>query len=130
MIRCVGAVLVRDGKLLLGLRRARPGRTHAGTWDVIGGHCERDESDEQALLRELEEELGIAPTAFHSLAILEDPPEAPVVVLHLFVVSAWRGALENRGDEHDALAWHDPSSLAALPLATQLYVAWLPRALE
>jgi 8-oxo-dGTP diphosphatase len=129
MIRCVGAVLVQNGKVLLGLRSARPGRTHAGTWDVVGGHCEQGESDEHGLRRELDEELGIRPINYRSLGVLVDPPNAPTLSCHLFVVSEWEGSPENRSDEHSELAWHDPSALCGLPLATSLYLEWLPRAL-
>lgn len=122
MQRCVGAVLLRDGLILLG-KRGRGARSHHDTWDVIGGHCEGGESDEQALVRELDEELGIAPTRYRSLGEHAEPPDAPVVSLHLFVVEAWRGTPANRSPEHDAIAWHDPTQLGSLRLAS-------PRLLE
>ena len=54
----VGAMLVRDGRVLLGLRR-RDRRVAPAVWDVPGGHVEPGESPRTALRRELREELGI-----------------------------------------------------------------------
>lgn len=51
-----GVVVDAHGRALLG-RRARPPR--AGLWDVLGGFIEPGESPEQALQRELLEEIGI-----------------------------------------------------------------------
>ena len=57
---CVGALVVKDGEVLLG-RRSDDCDWLAGAWDVFGGHVEAGESGEQALARELDEELGIVP---------------------------------------------------------------------
>ena len=53
----VGAALVRDGRVLAS-RRVQPPRL-AGLWEFPGGKVEDGESDEQALLRELHEELQV-----------------------------------------------------------------------
>jgi ADP-ribose pyrophosphatase YjhB (NUDIX family) len=58
--RLVGAVLVRQGRILLG-RRSPEKRLCPGMWDVIGGHVEAWETYEQGLRRELREEVGIQP---------------------------------------------------------------------
>jgi 8-oxo-dGTP diphosphatase len=59
----VATLLLRDGQLLLGLRKGSHG---AGTWACPGGHLEFGESFEAAAARELAEETGIVlpPTAF------------------------------------------------------------------
>jgi 8-oxo-dGTP pyrophosphatase MutT (NUDIX family) len=69
----VGAVLIRDEDrrdasplVLLGRREA--GRAfYPGVWDVLGGHLEPGETSEQALARELREEVGVTPTAWRYL---------------------------------------------------------------
>ncbi len=53
------AIHVRDGKLLLAQRPA--GTRHAGTWELPGGKVEPGETPEEALARELREELGVEP---------------------------------------------------------------------
>jgi 8-oxo-dGTP pyrophosphatase MutT (NUDIX family) len=54
MAEMVGAVLVRDGTLLLGLRSPAR-RLCPNCWDTIGGHVEPGETVEETLRRELEE---------------------------------------------------------------------------
>ena len=56
VVLVVCALLEREGKILLG-RRA-PGRSLAGKWELPGGKQENGESPQQALQRELREELG------------------------------------------------------------------------
>lgn len=47
------------GELLLYLRDNKPGIPFPGHWDLIGGHVEEGETPEQALVREVKEELNI-----------------------------------------------------------------------
>jgi 8-oxo-dGTP diphosphatase len=57
-IRVVAAVVTRGGALLVTRRPDRPGRP--GKWEFPGGKVERGERDEDALAREIREELGCA----------------------------------------------------------------------
>jgi 8-oxo-dGTP diphosphatase len=111
-----GGVLVRDGRVLLGLRRAdRP--SHRGVWDVFGGHCEGSESPREALVRELGEELGIEVRACAPLASFPG--------YFVFHVGEWRGQPTNLGDEHETIAWLTAAELAKVPLASPHYPALL-----
>lgn len=56
MIAVVGGVIRREGRILLS-RRVRG--ADIGKWEFPGGKLERGETPEQALVRELREELGI-----------------------------------------------------------------------
>ena len=98
----VGALIVRDGMLLLGRRSAEKAFC-PDTWDVIGGHVEAGETFGDALLREVEEEIGIRPLVYdeHSRHRL---PEGSVFVL--FQIVTWAGG-EPRllNDEHVELKW-------------------------
>lgn len=101
---CVGALLVRDGQLLLG-RRAANRDWLADVWDVFGGHIEEGETAQQALSRELREELDIVPTRTQRLETLAgDEPEP--WRLCLYAVTAWSGVLRNlQPEEHAQLRW-------------------------
>ena len=98
----VGALIVRDGMLLLG-RRSAEKAICPDTWDVIGGHVEAGETFEDALLREVEEEIGIRPLGYdeHSRHPL---PQGGVLVLFRSV--SWAGGEPRlRNDEHVELRW-------------------------
>ncbi len=104
----VGVLLQADGRFLLTSRPA--GKVYAGYWEFPGGKLEQGESVEQALARELLEELGIEialPTVQRWREQLVDYPHA-LVRLHFCKVSGWRGALQMR--EGQSFAW------AALPV--------------
>jgi 8-oxo-dGTP diphosphatase len=104
---CVGALLVRDGEVLLG-RRAADCAWLPGAWDMFGGHIEAGESVEAALRRELGEELGIDPFEVRRLGTIGgDHPEP--WRLHVHVVTSWRGDPQNlQLHEHAEIRWCSP----------------------
>lgn len=111
------AIPVRDGRILLG-RRAPHRKAYPDRWDVIGGRVEHGETEEQALARELREEIGIAPLSCEKLCSLRDtgPAERGEATYHLYLVRAWTGgepAMTN--DEHTMLAWFTVADACALP---------------
>jgi len=86
------------------LLTSRPeGKVYAGYWEFPGGKLEPGETVEQALRRELHEELGITIGAAEPWRIeLVDYPHARVR-LHFCKVREWQGAFEMR--EQQAMAW-------------------------
>jgi len=118
MDELVGALLVRDGKLLLGLRSPAR-RLCPDCWDVIGGHVEPGETPEATLSRELEEEIGVTPTVFRDIGEVFDETDR----CRLYRVDSWTGgepAICN--DEHVDLRWFSVSEACALPnLAVDQY---------
>lgn len=127
-------LLCGQGRLLLGKRSAR--RTaYPGVWDLPGGHVEAGETAEQALVRELREELGVTPTAWREWAVLRAPAmgdEATRMLrVHLFLVSQWDGEPRNLlPDEHDAVAWFTADDAAKLTLAHAEYPMLFRQAVE
>jgi 8-oxo-dGTP diphosphatase len=91
----------------------------------------------QTLVRELQEELGITPTAWTFLETLtlslpatgnEDPDE---MIVHLYRVTAWTGAPVNRQpEEHSEIGWFTLEQAIRLPLADPIYRALFERALR
>ena len=90
----VGVLLRSDGAFLL---TSRPlGKAYAGYWEFPGGKLEVGESVEQALRRELHEELGITIGAVTPWRIeMVDYPHA-LVRLHFCKVFDWTGELQMR----------------------------------
>ena len=68
------AILLHEMKVLLA-RRTIFRNNYPGIWDFVGGHCEAGETFEHALKRELLEEIGIRPTQFVSLMIVDQQPD-------------------------------------------------------
>ncbi|WP_284307729.1 NUDIX domain-containing protein [Hydrogenophaga electricum] len=95
----VGVLVGRDGRFLLTSRP--PGKVYAGYWEFPGGKLEAGETVEQALRRELQEELGISIGPAHPWRdTLVDYPHA-LVRLHFCKVFDWVGELQMReGQQH------------------------------
>jgi 8-oxo-dGTP diphosphatase len=122
----VGVLIERDGVGREGrfLLTSRPvGKVYAGYWEFPGGKIEAGESVEQALRRELFEELGITIGAVHEWRIeLMDYPHARVR-LHFCKVFDWSGEFEMR--EHQQMAWQDlPVQVAPLLPGTVPVLQW------
>jgi 8-oxo-dGTP diphosphatase len=109
----VGVLIDADGRFLL---TSRPeGKVYAGHWEFPGGKVEAGESIEQALRRELHEELGWQVT-------MHDYPHA-LVRLHFCKVFAWSGAFEMR--ERQQMAWQAlPATVKPLLPGTLPVLAW------
>ena len=96
-------VLIResDGALLLTSRPA--GKPRAGWWEFPGGKLETGESVQQALRRELLEELGIVTTHCTIWKVTEHAYPHALVRLHWCRITQWEGMLEMR--EGQNMAW-------------------------
>jgi 8-oxo-dGTP diphosphatase len=108
------ALIDADGRVLLAQRPA--GKPMAGLWEFPGGKVENGERPEDALIRELEEELGIvvrepclAPLAFASHAY----PDFHLL-MPLYVCRRWEGTVVAR--EGQTLAWVRPNRLRDYPM--------------
>ncbi|WP_242126222.1 (deoxy)nucleoside triphosphate pyrophosphohydrolase [Sphingobium sp. Sx8-8] len=111
----VAAALVdADGRVLL--QQRPPGKPMADLWEFPGGKVEPGEAPEAALIRELEEELGIrthasclAPATFAS-----EPLGDRHLLLLLYVCRKWQGLPEAR--HATALQWVRPAQMYALEM--------------
>ena len=111
LISVVGAALIRDGRVLAS-RRTGPPRL-AGCWEFPGGKVEDGETDQQALVRELREELQIESVVGARLG--PDLVIGTTAVLRVYLVSAV-GAPQLV--DHDAHRWLAEGELEQVP--------WLP----
>jgi 8-oxo-dGTP diphosphatase len=109
----VVAVALVDAERRVLLQQRAPERSMAGLWEFPGGKVEIDELPEAALVRELEEELGIqtdteslVPACFASA-----PLGGRHMILLLYICRSWRG--EPRPLDATALAWLHPAEMEA-----------------
>jgi 8-oxo-dGTP pyrophosphatase MutT (NUDIX family) len=117
-VQTAGGLLIdAAGRILLGLR-AHHKRVAAGYWDIIGGHLKFGESAEDALVREIHEELGVTPTCYRLIASVCEPPSLAGetgCVHHVFLITEWTGGgPRNACDEHARIGWFRPSEIREL----------------
>jgi 8-oxo-dGTP pyrophosphatase MutT (NUDIX family) len=99
----------------------RPDREwYPDVWDIPGGHVERDETEAEALVRELREELGIeiaTPSNLPFRIVADEGFE-----LSVWTVTVWTGSPVNRAkDEHDDLRWIALDEIEDLSVAHRSY---------
>ncbi|WP_414709696.1 (deoxy)nucleoside triphosphate pyrophosphohydrolase [Rhodopseudomonas sp.] len=108
------ALIDADDRVLIAQRP--PGKTLAGLWEFPGGKLDDGERPEQALIRELHEELGIA---------VKEPCLAPLtfashayddfhLLMPLYICRRWEGVATAR--EGQQLAWVRPNKLRDYPM--------------
>jgi 8-oxo-dGTP diphosphatase len=118
----VGVLVHADDQFLL---TSRPeGKVYAGYWEFPGGKLEAGESVEQALRRELQEELGITIGAAQVWKTqMVDYPHA-LVRLHFCKVWDWQGELQMR--EAQSHAWQTlPVAVSPVLPGTIPVLSWL-----
>lgn len=97
----VGVLIDAEGRFLL---TSRPeGKVYAGYWEFPGGKLEAGETVEEALRRELHEELGITIGPVEPWRVEIVDYEHARVRLHFCKVFAWTGEFEMR--EQQRMAW-------------------------
>ena len=97
------ALIDTDGRVLLAERPA--GKHLAGTWEFPGGKVQDGETPEAALIRELDEELGIdvKPACLAPFTFASHAYETFHLLMPLFVCRKWSGEVRPR--EGQEIAW-------------------------
>lgn len=112
-VEVAAAVITRpDGSFLLGQRA--PGNFYPGYWEFPGGKVEPGEDARAALIRELDEELGIQAHACWPWLMREHDYEHANVRLHFFEVPDYSG--EIRDHVHSDLQWQHADALSVSPM--------------
>jgi 8-oxo-dGTP diphosphatase len=108
------ALIDIDGRVLLAQRP--PGKSLAGLWEFPGGKVDLGETPENALIRELQEELGIntwssclAPLTFASHTYDDFH-----LLMPLFACRKWQGIPQPR--ENQVLKWVKPRDMGDYPM--------------
>ena len=122
----VAAALSAENGLWL-MQRRPPEKHHGGLWEFPGGKVEKGETPQNALVREVKEELGIVIKATDiepvTFAQSEGETDNPPIVIFLYKVSVWEG--QPRALEGGDISWLLPEQIIKLakpPLDVELAV--------
>jgi 8-oxo-dGTP diphosphatase len=110
MLQVVAAIIERDGRVLI--CRRKPEQSHPLQWEFPGGKVEPGETPEQALTRELAEELAVLDAAGREITRREFtyPGKDPIELI-FYRVESFTGEPENR--VFHEMRWEHPPALAA-----------------
>jgi 8-oxo-dGTP diphosphatase len=108
------ALIDRDGRVLL--TRRPEGKKLAGLWEFPGGKLDPGETPEAALIRELNEELGIdvAENCLAAFAFASHAYDNFHLLMPLYLCRRWKGTATAR--EGQTLAWVWPQKLGDYPM--------------
>lgn len=108
MTEVVAGILEQDGRILICRRRSD--QAHSLKWEFPGGKIEAGETPQQALIRELREELGIESEPAREITRYEFayPGKEPILLIFLRV-PAWTGEVEDR--IFDTILWESRENL-------------------
>jgi len=108
------ALVDADRRVLIAQRPE--GKMFPGLWEFPGGKVEVGETPEAALIRELDEELGISTKAacLAPLTFVSHAYESFHLVMPLYVCRKWQG--QPHAHEHVALKWVRPQLLRDYPM--------------
>ena len=115
LVLVVAAALVDpDGRVLMAQRPE--GKALAGLWEFPGGKVEYGERPEETLIRELDEELGIAvkEPCLAPLTFASHPYPDFHLLMPLYICRRWEGLPQSR--EAQVLRWVRPGALRDLPM--------------
>lgn len=106
------AYIIKDERVLLGKRLKQD--EHVGKWATFGGIIKKDETPQEALYRELQEELGIEIIDPEYVDIFEDESGHEI---QFFVIRNWSGQPRNL-KEHSEINWFDYSEISKISMVS------------
>lgn len=105
---CAGALVVRDGRVLLGRRAIEPAR---GSWDIPGGFVEPWELPALAAAREVREETGLDVRVLSLLSVVIDTYADRDYTLNLYYLAEILDGVPHPADDLAELRWFGPDEL-------------------
>lgn len=127
----VVAAILRRGEEVLLCHRSPGRRWYPDVWDFPGGHVLPGERPEDALRREVAEELGAELEGVDGGPVLRRADPRSGLDLTVWVSTRWRGSVTNlQPEEHDAIGWFGAGQLDGLGFADPCYLSLLRRLLS
>ncbi len=116
LLVAAAALVDSAGRVLITQRPAH--KQMAGLWEFPGGKVEQGEAPEQALVRELKEELDlhVDAGALEPFAFASHAYEGFHLLMPLYVIARWAGEPKLDPNAAQAMAWVQPNELHAYPM--------------
>jgi 8-oxo-dGTP diphosphatase len=102
MQKLIGAIIKKGDKVLVERRKDSDDFGGGELW-VIGGHVEKDETEEDAFVREVKEELDIVPLEYKQVCVLPWVRDGKQYSVTYFAFDRWKGNIKNK--EAEKLIW-------------------------
>ena len=121
---CAGALVVRDGRVLLGRRAVEPAR---GQRDIPGGFLDPWEHPADGTIRELGEGTGLQVRLTQLLTVVIDVYQERDYPLNVYYLAEVVGGTEQPADDLAELRWFGPAELPqefAFPHCSQVLATW------
>ena len=118
MTKLSSAIVSHRGRILLFLRDHRPLRD-PNRWSLIGGHVDEDETFDEALVREVGEEIGIRPRNYRLLLRLAGYWGEDIALYHLPLIDTEASRIR-LGDEGQKVEFFVIDEIDDLPLTANL----------
>ena len=107
VIPVASGIIIKDNKILIGLRSKKD--QGGGLWEFPGGKIELKESDLNAVIRELKEELGIDVSVEQKVMQYIHKYKNTLYDISFFEINSFKG--EVKMNVHDEIKWVDLSTL-------------------
>lgn len=122
------AIFRKDSKVLLEKRREDEDN-YAGMWTLPGGHKKKNETIEQALKREMKEELKVKITKAEFVGKFKDidPTSNRIYEHNAFLCSEWDGEIQET-TEQSGVKWFDVAEIGGLKKLNPLDIKILEKA--
>ncbi|NTV69066.1 MAG: Nudix family hydrolase [Azonexaceae bacterium] len=115
IVEVAAAVMLRADSREFLLAQRPEGKVYAGYWEFPGGKVEPGETVREALIRELQEELGITVTACSPWLTRQFTYPHATVRLNFWRVTAWDGEIGITAPlEHSAVDWQETGEAATV----------------
>jgi acetyl-CoA carboxylase carboxyl transferase subunit beta len=117
-VAAAGAVVIDDAGRVLLIRRAKPPRV--GAWTLPGGHIEPGETPEQAALREVLEETGVACAVVCALGVVLVAGEGFSYAVHEHLLVPIGSTRLVAADDAAEARWVDEAELSSMGLRVEV----------
>ena len=114
MVETVLAYLKKDHQYLLLYRNKKLNDINEGKWIGVGGHIEKGETPEDALIREIKEETNLDVLSYQKRGLVYFINNDFSEVMHLYIVDSFKGELKDC-DEGE-LRYVDIDEMKELPM--------------